>query len=81
VVAEQASHDASVAIESGDPGSLFAHDHCDVASILHRVDLDVSVRVGSALLSHFQPAMLAQGVETRFASPLDMAPKGSPPQA
>jgi hypothetical protein len=70
--------DATLDAESTDAAD---HDHCDVASILHRVDLDVVVGVDSALLAYLQPLRLTAGAEVRLASPLDLAPKGSPPQA
>lgn len=79
-VAAAQAHEAGAALgaESTDAGD---HDHCDAASILHRVDLDVSVRVDSALLAHIEPRRLTAGAEARPASPLDLAPKGSPPHA
>lgn len=69
---------AALGVDRTDQGD---HDHCDAASILHRADVDVSPLVDSALLSHLEPTFLSEGTEVRLASPLELAPKGSPPHA
>lgn len=56
------------------------HEHCDAPSILHR-PLAVQATVADAqLLSRGGPETLTEQREIRALSPIDLAPKGSPPR-
>jgi hypothetical protein len=56
------------------------HDHCDAASILHRVDL-TTTPIACAFLLFVELERGSERAEVRAVSPLALAPKASPPRA
>jgi hypothetical protein len=81
--AADASPDRTDTQGAGETGSDYDgnHDHCDAAAILHRVDLTTPT-IACAPLLYVEPAGGgSERAEIRAVSPIDLAPKASPPRA